>query len=213
MSAPTLYVVGTRSFAGEVAAFAAESELVVAGLLEPYDRERVGTTIHGLPVTWLEDSNPLSGLAIIGTGEPDRRPIAARVERAGWRLTTLVHPRAHVSSRSSLGHGAVVAPGVVVGAYSTVAEQVVLGRGALVGHHTMLGPYVTLGPGANVGGNVRVEAGVFVGLGALVRDHVVLGAGAVIAMGAVVVRDVAEGAQVRGLPAAVHKPAEPAPEL
>jgi acetyltransferase-like isoleucine patch superfamily enzyme len=42
---------------------------------------------------------------------------------------------------------------------------------------------------------------VFVGMGAVVRDHVEIGASAVIAMGAVVVRDVAEGTQVRGLPA------------
>jgi acetyltransferase-like isoleucine patch superfamily enzyme len=38
-------------------------------------------------------------------------------------------------------------------------------------------------------------------MGAVIRDHLEIGRTAVIAMGAVVIRDVAEGVQVRGLPA------------
>jgi sugar O-acyltransferase (sialic acid O-acetyltransferase NeuD family) len=196
--------VGTRSFAGEVATFAEEAGLEVAGLLEPYARERVGTIIHGYPVTWLEHT--AAGTAVIGTGEPDRRRIVARALEAGWRLASLVHPRAHVSGRSSVGVGTVVDPGVVIGAYTAVAEHVVLGRGALLGHHTQVGAYATVGPGANIGGNTRIEPGVFIGLGALVRDHVTVGAGAQVAMGAVVVSDVAPDTHVRGVPAAVHDP-------
>jgi acetyltransferase EpsM len=201
MSAGELYVVGTRTFAAEVAGYAEETGFRVLGLLEPYDRERVGQKIHGLPVSWLEETEPDGCPAIVGTGEPARREVVRRLEASGWQPATLVHPRAHVAASSAIGAGAVLAPGVVVGACSAVGDCAVLGRGTLVGHHTHIGAYVTLGPGANVAGNVRIGADAFIGMAAVVRDHVAVGDGAVVAMGAVVVDDVAEGAEVRGFPA------------
>ena len=199
MSGAPLHIAGTRTFAAEVLDFALDAGLEVAGLLEPYDRERVGTTIHDRPVAWLEETPP--GRALVGTGDNDRREIVRRLLDAGWEVTGLVHPRAHVAPSASVGASALLGPGVVVGARSEIGAYAVLGRGALVGHHTTIGEHATLGPGANVAGNVRVEPGVFVGMGALVRDHVSLGAGAVVAMGAVVVRDVPEDTEVRGVPA------------
>ncbi len=209
-TAGAVYVVGTRSFAAEVAGFAEDAGHRVAGLLEPYDRDRVGSTIHGLPVTWLEDAPGGSErLAIVGTGESTRRAVVARLLIAGWELATLVHPRAHVARTARVGVGSLAGPGVVVGAYAAIGEHVLLARGALVGHHTEVGDFATIGPGANVAGNVRIHADAFVGMAAVVRDHVTVGRAAVVAMGAVVVRDVDAAVEVRGLPAAVHEAVEP----
>ena len=200
MSATPLYVAGTRTFAAEVVDFVHDAGLAPDALLEPFDADRVGTTIHNLPVSRLEDAPP--GRALVGTGETDRRAVADRLTEAGHRVVGLVHPRAHVAPSAEIDSRALVAPGVVVGARSRVAAHVVIGRGSLVGHHTEIGEHATLGPGANVAGNVRVEPLVFVGMGAVVRDHVTLGREAVVAMGAVVVGDVPPGVQVRGVPAA-----------
>jgi sugar O-acyltransferase (sialic acid O-acetyltransferase NeuD family) len=203
VTAEPVWIVGSRSFAGEVADFAQDCGFAVRGLLETEDRGRVGRRIHELPVSWLEEAEP--GLAVVGTGESDRRSIVARVESAGWRLATLVHPAAHVSRRSWVGAGAVVAPGVVVGAFSEVGAHTLLGRGALVGHHTTIAPFATLNPGVNVAGNVRIGEGAFLGMGAVVRDHLTIGDSALVAAGAVVVDDVLAGVQVRGLPAKTHQ--------
>ncbi len=197
----TLFVAGTRSFSAEVAGFAEDAGFEVAGLLEPYDRGRVGTRIHGYPVTWLEETPP--GAALLGSGEAKRRPLVERLQAGGWELPTFVHPRAHVASTAGLGAGASIGPGAVVGAASQIGECVVVGRGGLVGHHTHVGPFSTLGPGANIAGNVNLGQDVFVGMGTAIRDHVSVGDGAVVAMGAVVVADVPPGVEVRGLPAAV----------
>jgi sugar O-acyltransferase (sialic acid O-acetyltransferase NeuD family) len=205
-----LYVAGTGTFAAEVAGFAEDAGLQVAGLLEPYDRERVGRTIHDLPVTWLDDAPGRAGrVAVVGTGESARRPIVDRLLAAGWEIATLVHPRAHIARSTMVGVGALIGPGVVIGAYSTIGDHVNLGRGALAGHHTAIGDFATLGPGANVAGNVQIGPDAVLGMAAVVRDHVAVGASAVVAMGAVVVRDVGAGVEVRGLPASVHEPEEP----
>jgi sugar O-acyltransferase (sialic acid O-acetyltransferase NeuD family) len=199
-----LFVAGTRTFSAEVACFAEEAGLEVVGLLEPYERARVGTQIHGYPVSWLEETPP--GAALLGSGETDRRPLVGRLRAGGWELHTLVHPRAHVAATARLGAGAILGPGAVVGAVAQIGECVVVGRGALVGHHTDVGSFSTLGPGANIAGNVGLGEDVFVGMGAVVRDHVSVGARSVVAMGSVVVRDVPGGVEVRGRPAAVYPP-------
>jgi sugar O-acyltransferase (sialic acid O-acetyltransferase NeuD family) len=199
--ASEIRIVGTRTFAGEVADFARDAGLRIAALLEPFDPDRVGTTIHDLPVAALEDGPEGDDAVIIGTGEPRRREIVERATAAGWRPVTFVHPGAHLAPSAETGEGALIAPGVIVGAYSWIGAHVVVGRGSLVGHHTEIGPFCTLGPGVNVAGNTRVEPDAFLGMGCVVRDHLTIGAGAVVAMGAVVVRDVVAGNEVRGLPA------------
>lgn len=192
---------GTRTFSAEVVGYAKEIGFRVVGLLEPYDRERVGLTIHGLPVSWLDETAPAGRAVVIGTGESGRRPVADRLAAGGWRSVALVHPAAHVPASTAVGAGAIVAPGAVIGACSVVGDHAVVGRGSLVGHHTEIGPFATLGPGTNVAGNVRIGADAFIGMAAVVRDHVDVGDSSVVAMGAVVIGDVPAGVEVRGLPA------------
>jgi sugar O-acyltransferase (sialic acid O-acetyltransferase NeuD family) len=207
MTPRAIYVVGTRSFAAEVVDYASAAGFEVAGLLEPYDRDRVGTEAHGLSVTWLEDTGHVA--AAVGTGERDRRPVVERLEAAGIEPVTVVHPAAHVSPSARIREGCVVGPAAVVGAATELGRHVVVGRGALVGHHVVVGDYATLNPGANVGGNSTIGSGALVAIGAVVRDHVRVGASALVAAGAVVVGDVADGVEVRGLPARPVERREP----
>jgi sugar O-acyltransferase (sialic acid O-acetyltransferase NeuD family) len=197
-----VFVAGTRTFAAEVVDMAHDAGLSVSGLLEPYEPARVGQRIHDQSVQWLDDG-PAGGpaVALVATGESERRPIVERLGRAGFEVASLVHPTAHVAPSGVLGQGAILSPGVVIGARARLGDHTVLGRGALVGHHTTIGAFGTIRPGANVAGNVEMGTDVVVGMGALVRDHLTVGDSAVIAMGAVVLGDVRTGAQVRGLPA------------
>jgi sugar O-acyltransferase (sialic acid O-acetyltransferase NeuD family) len=208
MTRGPLYVVGTRSFAAEVVEYATAAGFHVAGLLEPHDRDRVGTEVHGLPVAWLEDAGRVS--AAVGTGERDRRQVAERLTAAGIEPVALVHPAAHVSASANIREGCVVGPAAVVGAETELGRHVVVGRGALVGHHVVVGDFATLNPGANVGGNTTIGSGALVAIGAVVRDHVRVGGSALVAAGAVVVGDVPDGVEVRGLPARPVERRDPA---
>ena len=195
-----IHVAGTGSFALEVAEYARDAGLEVAGLIELQDPARVGTEVHGLAVRAADDPPADGAAAVVGAGG-DRLAHWALLASHGWRAASVLHPAAHVAPSARVGDGCVVAPGVVVGAATELGEHVLLGRGALVGHHTALGTGVVLNPGANVAGHVRLGVGVTVGMGALVADHLEVGDGAVIAAGAVVVRPVAAGVRVQGVPA------------
>jgi acetyltransferase EpsM len=195
-----IHVAGTGSFALEVAEYARDAGLEVAGLIELQDPARVGTEVHGLPVRAADDPPADGAAAVVGAGG-DRLAHWALPAPHGWRAASVLHPAAHVAPSARVGDGCVVAPGVVVGAATELGEHVLIGRGALVGHHTAVGPGVVLNPGANVAGHVRLGAGATVGMGALVADHLDVGEGAVIAAGAVVVRSVGAGVRVQGVPA------------
>jgi sugar O-acyltransferase (sialic acid O-acetyltransferase NeuD family) len=195
-----IHVAGTGSFALEVAEWARDAGMRVAGLVELQDPGRVGSDIHDLPVRAAHEPPAFGALAVVGAGG-DRLALWALLGDHGWRPATVIHPSAHVSPSAAVGAGCLVAPGAVIGAASELGDHVLVSRGALVGHHVVLDSGVVLNPGANVAGRVRVGKGAAIGMGALVVDRVEVGADAVIAAGAAVVRDVGPGVRVQGVPA------------
>ena len=101
-----VHVAGTRSFAAEVIDFALDAGLTVAGLLEPYERERVGDE-HPRAARVLARRRAGGGGAtvLLGTGEPHRRELVARLTEAGWQPGSLVHPRGPRGAERRCGRG------------------------------------------------------------------------------------------------------------
>jgi acetyltransferase EpsM len=194
-----IHILGSGSFALEIAEYAAAAGLRVAGLIEARDPARVGTIVHGLAVRGGRRPAP-GACAVIGV-YGDRRALWEPLAASGWRAVAVAHPAAHVSPSARLGEGCIVGPGAVVGAAASLGPHALVARGALVGHHTRLGAGAVLNPGANIGGNSTIGAGASVGMGATVVNGIRVGEKAVIGAGAVVVRDVAAGTRVQGVPA------------
>jgi sugar O-acyltransferase (sialic acid O-acetyltransferase NeuD family) len=200
--AEPLHIAGSGTYAAEIAGWAADAGIVIEGLVELEDPDRVGTVIHGLPVVSL-DPPPADGRAVLGRAG-DRRGIWEPLAAAGWSPAGVVHPTAQIAATADVSPSATVGPMAVVGAESVVGEQAILSRGALVGHHVRIGDFATLNPGANVGGSAEIGAGAYLGMGAVVVNNTAVGAGATVAAGAVAVRDVPPEARVQGVPAALY---------
>lgn len=200
-----LLVLGTSDFSLVVADIAEDAGWAVAGFVENMDRARVEAGLDGRKVTWFEDLHGLTGShqAVCGLGTTRRSKFTAQAEAQGMRFATVIHPTAHVSSRSTLGPGCIVSPGGVVAGYSTLGSHVVLNRGAMIGHHTTIGDFCSVQAGAQVAGRCTVGEATWVGIGAVVSDHLNVGRGSVIGAGAVVITDVPSGVMVVGVPAQV----------
>jgi UDP-perosamine 4-acetyltransferase len=199
---PPVFVAGTGSYAAEIAEYAQASEMRVEALIELLDLERVGTTIHGLPVI---DSAALpAGIphAVLAAGK-NRSSTWAELAANGWIAVTVIHPSAVVSPSAQIKAGCIVGPTAVIGAQTLLNQQTLIGRGALIGHHVSIGEGAVVNPGANVAGNVSIGDGAVIGMGAVVVNGIEIGNGAVVAAGAVVVRDVPSAARVQGVPAKV----------
>jgi sugar O-acyltransferase (sialic acid O-acetyltransferase NeuD family) len=201
-----LVVLGTSKFATEIADFASDCpafELVA--FVENLERDRCEGTLDGLPIVWIDDAAELAPthLAVCGLGTTKRYRYTDQAEALGFRFATVVHPAAHVSSKTRLGEGTVVAPGAVIGSHSTLGRHVLVNKGAIVGHHTELGDFASVHTGARIAGSCRVGTRTFVGMGAVVIDHRTVGSRTVVGAGAVVTQDLPDEVLVVGVPARV----------
>ncbi len=202
-----LLVLGTRSFAFEVADIASDAGFAVAGFVENMERERCAELLDGLPVHWIDDVASLSAthLAVCGLATNRRSRFVEQVAGLGFRFAVVVHPTAQVSATTRIGNGSIVGAGVIIGAHSELAAHVLVNRGALIGHHTRIGDFVTIQPGANIAGMCEIGKGSYLGMGSIVIDHYRVGEGAVVGAGAVVTKDVPDHVQVVGIPARIVK--------
>ena len=203
-----LLILGTRTFAAEIADLASEIPgFRVAGFVENMEPERCREMLDGLPIHWIDEVGRLADThwAVGGLGTTHRSRFTEQAAGRGLRFATLVHPSARVSSTSSLGEGTILSVGVIVAAHTRLGRHVVVNRGALIGHHTELGDHITVGPGANVAGSCRIGDATYIGMGALVMDHITIGSHSVVGAGALVTKDVPDNVQVVGMPARIVK--------
>ncbi|MEO5365081.1 MAG: acetyltransferase [Magnetococcus sp. WYHC-3] len=142
--------------------------------------------------------------ALVSLGDNVRRlRELARLEQAGLRVATLVHPGSLLGSRVELAPGTVVLAGAMLNADVHVGPGCILNTGCIVEHECRLDAGVHVSPGAVLGGGVQVAARAWIGLGARVIPGCRIGGDAVIGAGAVVIGDIPAGMVAVGVPARV----------
>ena len=125
-------ILGARTFAHEVADLLGDlPQFALKGFVENLERERCGATIDGLPVYWVDEIAHMSAShrAICALGSTHRRRFIEDAAGMGLGFITLVHPSARVSSRSSVGEGSIVCPGVQIASHTRVGKHVLVNRG------------------------------------------------------------------------------------
>lgn len=201
-----LLILGTRTFAPEIADVASEvPDVEIAGFVENMDPSKCSETLEGLPIFWIDDIATLAHthLGVCALGTTHRSRFIEQAASLGLQFATIVHPSARISRNSTVGEGSIVCPGVVVATRTAIGRHVILNRGALIGHHTTVGDYCSVMPGANIAGACTIGEATYVGMGALVLDHHNVGSRSVVAAGSVVTRDVPDNVQVMGMPAKI----------
>lgn len=144
-----------------------------------------------------------SGTAyVVAIGHPaTRRSLVERLDAAGLRPATLVHPGATIGSRVVLAEGVVVCGGVQVSTNVRLGRHVHVNPHATLGHDAELHDFVSVNPAATVSGECRLETGSHIGSSAVVLQGLTVGADSVVGACACVVADVPSGRTVKGVPA------------
>lgn len=207
MSGQPLLILGTRTFAAEIADVASESGFQVAGFVENMDRARCADTLDELPIHWIDDVGEYvsTHLAVCGLGTTHRSRFTDQAEAHGLGFATVIHPSARIARSGVVEEGSIVSVAAVVAAHTRIGRHVLINRGSLIGHHTEVGDYVSIQSGANVAGSCTIGEATYIGMSAVVLDHIAIGSHSVVGAGAVVTEDVPDNVQVVGVPARIVK--------
>lgn len=145
---------------------------------------------------------PITGLVHAAVGDAAVRAALLAVSgRAVSSWLTIVHTRAIVSFRATVGAGSFIAAQAVVGPEAQLGVGTIVNHGAVVDHECVLGDYCHVAPLASLGGGVRLGDRVLIGAGARVLPGVMIGSDAIIGAGAVVLHNVPAGQTWVGVPA------------
>lgn len=115
----------------------------------------------------------------------------------GYRIPTVVSPKAHVSRHAKLDSGTVVMHMAVVNAAARIEKNCIVNSGAIVEHDCHIASHCHVAIGAKLCGGVVLEEGVFVGAGAVIREGIHIGARAIIGCGVTVKKNVPSGIVVK----------------
>jgi UDP-N-acetylbacillosamine N-acetyltransferase len=210
--APRLVIWGAGQHAlvvAEIVRLRGEYELV--GWLDDVNIDRHGSAYAGLPILGgreqldrLHDQGVDDIAFAVGRCEA-RLKLAALASGYGYRLPTLIHPRASVGTGVPIAEGTVLKAGAVIDVGVTVGAHVMLGHSS-VAHGSVLEDGVLMAGGCSIAGGVRIGRGTLVGSGVAVRDRARIGRGCLIGAGAVVVHDIPDGFVAYGSPARAVRP-------
>jgi acetyltransferase EpsM len=132
-----------------------------------------------------------------------RTRVASFAQQKGFKLATLIHPRAILSPEALIGPGSLIAAGAVIGPGVRIGENVIVNTVASVGHECILGDGVHVGPGTHLGGEVKIGRTTWVGLGCNLKNQITLGANCIVGAGSLVLKDLPDDVLAYGVPAQV----------
>lgn len=112
-----------------------------------------------------------------------------------------IHPRSYISEEATIGHGNLVAAGVVLNSGAVIGNHCILQSNSVIDPNVEMADFVHVASGAIINSGVQIEEGVFIGSGAIIVSGIKIGKNARIGAGSVVVSDVKEKETVFGNPA------------
>lgn len=188
------------------------NQVLIYGFLDD-DKTKIGQEL--LDIVILGETDDDGFLKLIGQKTEafiavdhvsDRKALVKMLmERRKVMPVNAIHPRAVVSTDSSLGHGTLIASGVIINPQVRIGHHAVILSGAILEPDVVIEDYVHIGAGACINSGVVIEEGAFIGPGAVLIAGITVGKNARIGAGSVVIADVAAKATVFGNPAAVVK--------
>ncbi|NJN15523.1 MAG: acetyltransferase [Oscillochloris sp.] len=176
-----------------------------------------GSELHGAPIlgdlTWLAQHPGAAVALAIGAPAARQRTISHVQRIARPKIATLIHPRAWISDRVTIGAGVIIYPDVLIDCDVTIHDYALINKTCTIGHDTVIHPFVTMAPGVKLGGTTVIGEGCDLGINSATIQGLQIGAWSVIGAGAAVVRSLPANITAVGVPARVIRSREPGWQL
>lgn len=166
--------------------------------LQRLDAQRV--PYLGTVDSWLAGGHaPTHYLVGIGRGSI-REFLSRRMDEAGHRAATAVHPSATVGSNSTVGEGSIICAGTRITTNVNVGRHVHLNPNVTIGHDSTLQDFVSVNPAGNISGDCVISTRSLIGVNAAVLQQLTVGQDVVVGAAALVTKDVPDSVVVKGVP-------------
>lgn len=166
------------------------------------DDPMIGSLIgYSVEHSWNKELEKEPAIIAIGNNHT-RKKVAASLEHFH---SALVHSKAIISQRKSIGQGTVVMAAAVINSDVKIGNHCIINTSAILEHDVEVHDYAHISPGATVTGNVVIGEGAHIGAGATIIPGISVGKWATVGAGAVVIEDVPDYAVAVGNPGRIIK--------
>ena len=212
MTPAPLVIIGAGGHGAEVAAYALDMNLPLAGAVDdgrPQGPWHVTQIIGGVRdlAAFCASHAEVHFITAIGSNAV-RRKIVSAIRSMGLdnlKPFTLQHRSAWTGADVQLGEGTLLAPNSLVTTRTRIGNHVILNMKASVAHDCTVADFCNINPGATICGDVELGEGCYIGAGATVIEKRTIGAWTIVGAGAVVTQDLPAGVTAVGVPARIIK--------
>jgi|SRR3989338_1307293 len=132
--------------------------------------------------------------AFIGVGSIGncdiRKKIYNNLKDIGFRLPSIIHPKAIVSKHVEIGEGSFIAAGAVINAGTKIGKNAIINTSSSIDHDCEIGDFVHVAPGAILSGGVKVGGNTHIGVGAKVIQYLAIKENSFIKAGALITENI-----------------------
>ena len=134
-----------------------------------------------------------------------RKKLFNNVMKSGFKVVSLIHPSAIISSSVIIDIGTVVMPNVVVNTNSKIGCGVILNTSSIIEHENIVENFVHISPNVALAGEVIIKENTHIGIGTSVIQKLTIGINCIIGAGSVVVKNIENNKLCFGNPCKVIK--------
>lgn len=178
------------------------------------DNNKIGEKLLDVPI--IGDDSILAGMyqegithAFVCVGGLNnmelRDKIYLKLKEIGFKIPTLIHKEAIVSSYAKIHEGTCIMAGAVVNAEAIIGENCIINTSSVIEHDCLIGKNTHISPKACILGGSIIGCNCHVGAGSSVIQGIHVGNSVVIGAGAVVINDLMDNVTAVGIPAKIIK--------
>lgn len=181
-----------------------EDKYQVVGLVGV--QNEVGSYVLGYEVLGTDEDLPklldFCQFALIGIGQIGvtdlRYKTFRRCTDVGFKLPSVISPKAYVSPHASIGKGTIIMHHAVINAGARVGDNCIINSTALIEHDVAIDDHCHIATGAIINGGSSVGSSSFIGSGSEIRESIAIGNHCLIGMGVSIRNDLPPNTRVAG---------------
>jgi sugar O-acyltransferase (sialic acid O-acetyltransferase NeuD family) len=169
-----------------------QAEYKISGIVDK--PELLGSNVLGYPI--IGNDSDLINLAkkyqyaLVTAGQIKSPTVRIKLFNlaidAGFKLPTVISPRAYLSKYATVGRGSIVIHDVLINAKAIIGDNCIINSKALIEHDVVVENHCHISTGSIINGGTVVELGCFIGSGVITKESIIIKQNSFIKAGTIV---------------------------